>query len=151
MFKLLCVLFLSAALFATGLRVGTTISPLELQDQFEKKVVANKETRFLLIATTKEHGKQIDKFLVSKGGDSYLLDKKMIYISDLTAAPSFVVNTFMLPKFKKYTYPIGLLREDSQREILPILDSKISFVTLENMVIQKIEYFDTATFLENIK
>jgi len=51
-----------------------------------------------------------------------------------------VMSMFMLPKFKKYAYPIGLIEDEKVLETLPKKEKFITLITLDNLKIIAIEF-----------
>ena len=59
----------------------------------------------------------------------------------LSAAPKFVTNLFMVPKFKKYNYSIGLIRDEKVAESFPKKDeNNLTIIELEENKISSIKY-----------
>jgi len=136
---LLCLLPLG--LFAEVLKEGSGIAPLiVVKDQFEKDVALNSTTKQIIVAFTREQGNQMKEFLDAH--PTYLSDNNALYFMDTTQVPSFVMSMFMMPKFKKYTYPIGIVNEESDAGYLPKQEGKITVISLENLHISTITYRD---------
>lgn len=130
----LALLLISGALFA--------LEEFQIEDQFGKPLVVDKQTRYLIIATTKENGKQMQSFLDTKE-PGFLERKNAVYISDIRAAPSFVVSVFMKPAFKRYGFRMGLLEDDALAEKLPLKPGKITLMKLDNLKEQKVLHLES--------
>jgi len=142
---------LFSMLSAAGFDVGTKIDSLDVKDQFEKKVEIGEGVKYLVMATTKDQGKEIHTFLEKNGNGEFLKNRGVVYISELSGAPSFVMSMFMLPKFKDYKYSMGLIRDKEVAKNLPKEANKITLFKLNKGVIEEIGYFEDTKFLENLK
>ena len=59
---------------------------------------------------------------------------------DATAVPSMVMSMFMMPKFKKYTYSIGLLDNEKDVAYFPKKEDRITVISLENLNVTAIDF-----------
>jgi len=142
--KKLLVVFLCLlpiGLFSEVLKEGSGIAPLiVVKDQFEKEVALNISTKQIIVAFTREQGNQIKAFLDQN--PKYLSEHNALYLMDATQVPSFVMRMFMMPKFKQYTYPIGIVNDENDAGYLPKQEGKITIISLENLHISAIAYQD---------
>ena len=67
-------------------------------------------------------------------------EKNALYLMDITPVPGMVMSMFMLPKFKKYTYPIGLIEDEKVLTQFPKKENFITFITLVNLKIISVEF-----------
>jgi len=132
------MLLLPYGLFAQPLSVGTTIEATQFKDQFEKNLSITTQTQQLIVVFSKVEGEKVKAFLETQ--PNYLREKNALYLMDVTPVPSMVMSMFMLPKFKKYTYPIGLIEDEKVLETLPKKEKFITLITLDNLKITAIEF-----------
>jgi len=125
-------------LFAQPLSVGTTIEATQFKDQFEKNLSITTQTQQLIVVFSKVEGEKVKAFL--EANPNYLREKNALYLMDVTPVPSMVMSMFMLPKFKKYAYPIGLIEDEKLLAPFPKKEKFITFMTLENFKVTSIEF-----------
>ena len=132
------LLILPFGLFADALKEGMAIQAPIIKDQFEKNVLVAPSTKQIIIAYTKSQGDVMKAFL--DANPNYLAENNALYLMDATSVPSMVMSMFMMPKFKKYTYSIGLLENDKDVAYFPKKEDKITVITLENLNVKAIEF-----------
>ncbi|WP_321469519.1 hypothetical protein [Halarcobacter sp.] len=138
--KILITLFLFINLsFASSLKIGDDLSSLKVEDQFDKILEINKNIKKIIIVFSKDKGDEIKSFLETN--PNYLKTNNALYFADVSAAPKFVTNLFMVPKFKKYNYSIGLIRDEKVAESFPKKDeNNLTIIELEENKISSIKY-----------
>jgi len=132
------LVLLPFGLFADMLKEGTTIQAPVIKDQFEKTVSIAPQTKQIIIAYTKSQGDVIKAFL--EANPNYLSENNALYLMDATAVPSMVMSMFMMPKFKKYTYSIGLLDNEKDVAYFPKKEDRITVISLENLNVTAIDF-----------
>ena len=132
------LVLLPFGLFADMLKEGTTIQAPVIKDQFEKTVSIAPQTKQVIIAYTKSQGDVIKAFL--EANPNYLSENNALYLMDATAVPSMVMSMFMMPKFKKYTYSIGLLDNEKDVAYFPKKEDRITVISLENLNVTAIDF-----------
>ena len=132
------LLLLPLGLFADTPKVGAPLVLPAVQDQFEKPVALTPQTRQVIIAYTKKHG-DVMKEVLEKNPD-YLTQNEALYLMDATAVPSMVMSMFMMPKFKKYAYSIGLLEEKKDVAYFPKKENHLTVISLENFNVTAIDF-----------
>ena len=134
------MLLLPFSLFAEALKMGATIQAPAIKDQFEKNVNITPTTKQIIIAYTKSHGDSMKAFL--EANPNYLADNNALYIMDATSVPSMVMSMFMMPKFKKYSYSIGLLENEKDLAYFPKKPDLLTVITLDNLNVTAIDFKD---------
>ncbi len=138
---LLFVAFFALSLFAEY-KVGDKLTPFALQDQFGKELKVDESLKLIILATTKDNGKIGHSYFEDKSAE-FFDAKKVIYISDMSSVPSLVLDLFMMGKFKKYTYRLGLLKDDKVAEMMPKKDEMLSVIYLDNLAIKDVKHTST--------
>lgn len=59
---------------------------------------------------------------------------------DVTSVPGMVMSMFMLPKFKNYSYPVGLIEEKEALAYFPKKEGNITLITLDNLKVTAITF-----------
>lgn len=134
------MLLLPFSLFAEALKMGATIQAPAIKDQFEKNVNITPATKQIIIAYTKSHGDSMKAFL--EANPNYLAENNALYIMDATSVPSMVMSMFMMPKFKKYSYSIGLLENEKDLAYFPKKPDLLTVITLDNLNVTAIDFKD---------
>lgn len=138
--KILIPLFLLVNLmFASAIKVGDNLASLQIKDQFDTVVQITNDTKKLIVVFSKDKGSELKEFF--EANPNYLKSNNAVYFADVSAAPSFVTNLFMIPKFKKYPYSMGLIRESEVAEKFPKQNEEIlTIITLDNSIVSSITY-----------
>lgn len=132
------MLLLPLGLFAQDLKEGISIKAMVFKDQFEKNVSITDKTKQIVIAFSKEQGEKVKVFL--EANPNYLAANNAIYLVDVSTVPGMVMSMFMLPKFKKYSYTIGLVENDKDIAYFPKKENFITVITLDNLNITSIVF-----------
>lgn len=133
----LILLLLSSILLAQTLNIGTNIATLNIKDQFGEKL-ATQKSKTLIFAFSKAKGKEVKEFLDKN--TNYLKKHHASYIADISSAPSFVASMFMIPKFEKYPFKMGLIRDEKLSKILPKKENMLTILSLKNSKVTKIKF-----------
>lgn len=137
-FLLVAMLLLPFGLFADTLKEGTSIQAPIIKDQFEKTVSITPQTKQIIIAYTKSQGDVMKAFF--EVHPNYLSDNNALYFMDATAVPSLVMSMFMIPKFKKYTYGIGIINNEKDAAYFPKKEDRLTVITLDNLSVTAIDF-----------
>lgn len=135
---MLCLL--PFGLLAQRFQEGVSISPFSVRDQFEKNLSIDANTKEIIIAFAQEQGNVMKTFL--EANPNYLSQNNAVYLMDATKVPSMVLSMFMLPKFKKYPYTIGVVEDEKMVATFPFQEGKLTVITLENLTIKAISFKD---------
>ena len=135
---LLIAFILPFGLFAESLKEGSPIQAPAIKDQFEKTMSITPQTKQIIIAYTKSQGDVMKAFL--EANPNYLSENSALYLMDATAVPSLVMSMFMMPKFKKYPYTIGLLENEKDVAYFPKKEDRLTVITLDNLNVTAIDY-----------
>lgn len=137
-FLLAAMLLLPFGLFADTLKEGTSIQAPIIKDQFEKNINITPQTKQIIIAYTKSQGDVMKAFF--EVHPNYLSDNNALYFMDATAVPSLVMSMFMMPKFKKYTYGIGIINNEKDAAYFPKKEDRLTVITLDNLRVTAIDF-----------
>lgn len=140
MFKfILSSILLISLSFADTLKLGESINPFSLPDQFDKVYQVNsKDYNILVIAFEKDIAVMFNEYL-EKQPSSFLDDHKTLFISDIHEMPSFITKMFALPKMRDYKYPLLLIYDESnifpkKKESLTVLKTKNNQIVEINFI-----------------
>ncbi len=136
--KWLFAMLIPVSLFADVLQENGIFPNVKLKDQFEKEVVINAQTKHIIIAFNKAQGETMKAFL--EANPNYLSDHNALYMMDATEVPSVIMSMFMMPKFKKYGYSVGLVEDKQTAQTLPKQNDKLTVLSLDNLRITQIDF-----------
>lgn len=111
------------------LKIGERFPSLTLENPYNETVTISKEgTCTLLFSFEKNISTAIQAFLEKQEPD-FLSQHHMMYISDISSLPKFLVSFFVLPKLKGFAFDVALLYEDNtlNRE-----ENKITVIRLKD-------------------
>ena len=132
------MLLLPFGLCADALKEGMPIQAPTIKDQFEKNVSITPQTKQIIIAYTKSQGDVMKAFL--EANPNYLSENNALYLMDATTVPGIVMSMFMMPKFKKYTYVIGLLENEKDVAYFPKKEDRMTVITLDILNVTAIDF-----------
>ena len=131
-------LCLITALFSK-LELGTDFPKLVLENQYAQKVsIPKKGEVTLLFSFEKGVSTGIQKFLEKQESD-FLTQHHMMYISDISSLPKFLVDFFVLPKLKSFNFDVALLYEDNS---LDKEENKITVIRLKEHRVVAISFLN---------
>jgi len=148
--KIILFILLSLSLLTAKVNNGNSLPPLNLVDQFDNKVkIKNNST--LIISFQKSVSSKIQAYLDSKP-KHYLEKNNILYVSDMSAAPTFMIKLFGIPKMKKFDYKVALIYDDAVADKIQREDDKITVIRLKRAKIMGIQFVspkDLNSVLEN--
>ncbi|MDY0117702.1 MAG: hypothetical protein RBR59_09010 [Sulfurimonadaceae bacterium] len=141
----------TVALNVPQIVVGNSMEELTLNDQFDKPHSVKAETQKIIFAFSKQTGHDCNDFLATKSKE-YLAAKKILFVADISNAPSLVRSMFIAPGLKDFEHTILVLDEkETATKLRPDGDlEKIVVVSLEEYVIKDIAYLATVKELEEL-
>lgn len=132
------MLLLPLGLFAQDIKEGSSMQTMVFNDQFEKNASITAQTKQIVIAFSKVQGESVKVFL--EANPNYLATNNTLYLMDVTTVPSMVMSMFMLPKFKKYSYTVGLIENKKDLAYFPKKENLITVITLDNLNVTSIVF-----------
>lgn len=149
MFKTLLILTFTAVLsLADFLKMGDTLTPFNLPDQFDKvHTISSDKYETFLISFAKDTSSKVNEYL-KKQEDDFLEKNKVVYISDIHTMPSFVTSLFALPKMRKYKYTLMLMYEENK--IFPQHEEALSVIRFKNNKVNSIEFIKEDESIDSV-
>ena len=135
---LLSIVLAAGLAFGATIKVNENLATLKVNDQFDKPMAVTNDTKKIIVAFSKEKGEEIKAFL--DANPNFLKDENALYFADVSAAPSFVTSIFMVPKFKKYSYKMGLIRDEDVAATFPKQEEMMTIISLKDSVVTNIEF-----------
>jgi len=132
-------IFCTVTLFAEFI-VGDNFPDITLHDQFERSLNIESSDRIVLMAFEKDVAMGIHEFLIRQA-KSFMSERYIKYISDVSAVPSFALSMFALPNMKKYSFSVMLIKDDSGKQF-DKREGKVSVYILKNKKITAIKFID---------
>lgn len=138
--KLLVLLFfLLASVSASVLRVGEQIGDLTLSDQFGIAHKLDHSSHTFIIVFDRELSGKFNEYLV-KRPKGYLKTKNALFIADISQMPTFIAESFALPKMKQYGYDVLLIRDEALSFRFPYSENQITIIKTDNGKILSITF-----------
>lgn len=149
--KIIILLALSLSLFATNkVEVG---SSLDLLTSFEyetpegRNIKIPAKTELIIITFQKRTSRLVNKYL-EKQEKYFLPNHNIVYITDLSKMPRFLMNMFALPKMQEYKHQMYTQFADEFRKITPNKSKHITLLKVENGLITNIELSKSIDFIK---
>ena len=134
--------------FSKTLKLGQSITPFSLPDQFDKvHQVNSKDYKILIIAFEKDIAVMMNDYLKEQG-DTFLDEHQALFISDIHEMPSFVTKMFAMPKMRKYKYPLLLIYDESN--IFPKQEESLTILKTKDNEIVEINFVKDEAFVKTI-
>jgi hypothetical protein len=132
-----------------ALVVTQSIENLKLNDQNEVPQTIPADTKKLVFAFSKDIGHTCNDFFATKE-PSYLADNKVVFVADVSGAPSLIRSMFILPGLKDFKHTVLVMDDKSIAAVYKAgMDSeKIVVVSLDNKIITEIKTLATTAELE---
>lgn len=147
MTKVIMAVLTATALWAAPYKVGQSVMPLDLNDQFGKRVTLKAMPKTLVMAFEKGTGATVNEYLSSQD-KGYLAKNKAAFVADISQMPKFITESFALPKMRKYTHTVLLIQDEEQGLNFPAQEEKITVMKFRGNFLTKIEYISTAAELK---
>ncbi|ADR35102.1 hypothetical protein Sulku_2443 [Sulfuricurvum kujiense DSM 16994] len=145
--KSIVLLLVALSVWAAPYTIGQSVMPLDLNDQFGKKIALKTMPKTLVMAFEKETSATVNDCLGKQNG-TYLSEHHAAYIADISPMPTFIAEAFALPKMRKYPYTVLLIRDEETGLKFPAQEGKITVLRFEKNTLKAIEYVATADELK---
>lgn len=122
------------------LKVGDPVPAFQLNDQHDKPFPLPSDTRLIVFTADKSAAEMINGHLKQQPGD-YMNQRKMVYIADISAMPSFITSMVAMPKMRDYAYRIAIGAEKEQTEMLPRNVDSVTLIKAEAGKVVSIQQF----------
>ena len=136
--KIILFILLSLSLLTAKVNNGNSLPPLNLVDQFDKKVEIRSDAT-LIVSFQKSVSSEIQAYLTSKP-KHYLEQNNILYVSDMSAAPTFMIKLFGIPRMQKFPYKVALIYDDEIADNIQRESDKITVISLRQHKIIKIQF-----------
>ncbi|MCD4758765.1 MAG: hypothetical protein K8R39_10865 [Arcobacteraceae bacterium] len=146
--KLLILTFITTISFANILKIGDTLTPFSIPDQFDELHTINSEKyQTVIVSFSKESSTKVNDFL-QKQEKHFLKNNNIVYISDIHKMPSIITWLFALPKMKKFDYKVMLLYKENT--VFPQNNKDLSIIRFKNNKVSSIEFIKENESIDSI-
>ncbi|MEW5831880.1 MAG: hypothetical protein AB1763_03475 [Campylobacterota bacterium] len=135
------------SLWGAPYKVGQSVMPLDLSDQFGKKHSLKAMPKTLIMAFEKGTGATVNEYLAEQE-KGYLAKNRAAFVADISQMPPFITETFALPKMRKYPHTVLLIRDEEQGLRFPGEDGKITIMKFRGNFLTKIDFVESAAELK---
>jgi len=145
--KVIILLMVALSVWAAPYKVGQSVMPLDLNDQFGKRLTLKAMPKTLIMAFEKGTGATVNEYLtVQEKG--YLSKNKAAFVADISQMPKFITESFALPKMRKYTHTVLLIQDEEQGLNFPYQEDKITVMKFRGNFLTKVEFIETTAELK---
>lgn len=145
--KVIITLVLALSVWAAPYKVGQSVMPLDLSDQFGKRVTLKVMPKTLIMAFEKGTGATVNEYLTAQG-KQYLAKHKAAFVADISQMPKFITESFALPKMRKYTHRVLLIQDEEQGLNFPYQEGKITIMKFRGNFLTKVEFIESEAELK---
>jgi hypothetical protein len=145
--KGIVLLLVSLALWAAPYKIGQSVMPLDMNDQFGKRVTLKTMPKTLIMAFEKGTGATVNEYLNAQE-KGYLAKNKAAFVADISGMPKFITESFALPKMRKYGHTVLLIQDEEQGLNFPYQEDKITVMKFRGNFLTKIDFISTADELK---
>ncbi len=140
--------FFLGSLYAVPLHQGDRLAMISLKDQHGLMHYLDENISKIIVTYDKKSSLIAHKFIQTHtNAADYLQKHHILCVADISHVPSVISKVFILPKIRKYPYPI-LLIMDTKKRIFGYVKKKIALYDLKDGVIEKISYADSQKSLQ---
>ena len=144
---IISLIFSSAAVGdRPAIKVGDTLVPISLLDQFEKPLNVTAETKVLLFSRDMDGGEIIQVAFADTPDDQR--PANLVYVADISGMPSLIAKYVAVPKMQDYPFTLGLDREGEITAAFPVVKGQATIIKLNDLKIQSIEFVQDAKMLK---
>lgn len=144
---LICTALCATLAGAQTVTVGDAIKPISWRDQFEQLVAVNEDTHAVILVSEKSVGEWVNATLGEMPAEA-LTQRRVVYVSDISAMPTLITKAFALPKWRKLPFSIGLAREAAEVPPWPQQSGSATWMQLRGMQVQSVRYLPNPTQLK---
>lgn len=132
-----------------ALVLNQSIESLQLSDQNEVAQPIAADTKKIIFAFSKDIGHTCNDFFATKEAN-YLTDNKVVFVADVSSAPSLIRSMFILPGLKDFKHSVLVMDDKTVSAAYKagMESEKIVVVSLENKIITEIKALTTTAELE---
>ncbi len=141
----LLLFLLSFGVASDPLTVGAVLPELTLPDQHEEQHTIV-DPQIVVFAPDKEAGELAHQIL-GRSNTETLKSKGIVYVSDISAMPSFVTSLFALPKMRDYPYGVLLGYESADTALFPRQEGQVTVLNIASKQITRITFAASAQTL----
>jgi len=145
--KVVMFALVAISLFGAPYKMGQSVMPLDLQDQFGKKSTLKVMPKTLIMAFEKGTGATVNEYL-STQDKGYLKKNNSVFVADISQMPNFITEAFALPKMRKYAHTVLLIRDEEQGLKFPTQEEKITVMRFRGNFLTQIQFVSTTTELK---
>lgn len=145
--KVIAVLLTALSLWGAPYKVGQSVMPLDLNDQFGKRYTLKVMPKTLVMAFEKGTGVTVNEYLGAQE-KGYLAKNKAAFVADISQMPKFITETFALPKMRKYNHTVLLIQDEEQGINFPYQEDKITVMKFRGNFLTKVDFVSTADELK---
>lgn len=145
--KVIAVLLLGLSVWGAPYKVGQSVMPLDLNDQFGKRYTLKAMPKTLIMAFEKGTGMTVNEYLNTQE-KGYLAKNKAAFVADISQMPKFITESFALPKMRKYNHTVLLIQDEEQGLNFPYQEDKITVMKFRGNFLTKIDFISTADELK---
>jgi len=146
--KLTILLALSTLLAAAPYKVGESVMPLSLNDQFGKRHSLKVMPKTLVMAFEKGTAAMVNEYLAAKD-KTYLSNNKAAFVAEISQMPRFITESFALPKMRKYPHTILLIDDEEQGLKYPYQENKVTVMKFNGNFLSGIKFVATQEELKS--
>jgi len=139
--------------FVSSVVLAGSFRSASLEDQWGEKQVLDDRDNWFILATDKTRGEWVKESL-QKLKITDLSKHKLVYVTDVSSIPSFVLRFVGLPILQKLPFKVLLDREGNVTETWPRKEGCVAVFLSQDGVIKEMHFFaDQATlqlFLQSL-
>lgn len=140
--NLVTLLALCGLLAAAPYKVGESVTPLSLNDQFGKRHSLKVMPKTLIMAFEKGSAAMVNDYLAAKE-KGYLASHKAAFVAEISQMPRFITESFALPKMRKYPHTVLLIENEEQGLKYPYQEDKVTVMKFNGNFLSGVSFVST--------
>ena len=141
--KILLLFALSIFCFADLYKVGDKITFTNVKNQFDKKYEISKDIKKIIISSSKDVGEKLKEYMLENAKyqeqTQSLLYANVFKVVD-NMFLSILFNNVIIKEIRSRDYSLGLIKEKTISEKIPIKDEHFTIFHLDKNIIKQIDF-----------
>ncbi len=126
---------------------GDLVSQIQLQDQFENKILVSENTQTLLFSRNMKGGDIIKEALEVLTAEQKQVSDKRVYVADISGMPSLIARFVAIPQMKDLPFSMALDREGEMTRLWPSEKDQATLIKLDRLKVMSVSTFDSSAEL----
>lgn len=127
---------------AALVQTGAPLPDMALKDQHDQRLVVDRDTRIVFVATEMAASKMMTKALEALPPTA-LKERRAVYIADISSMPEPISSIVAMPRMRKLPYSVAVVRHAGHLAHLPRKPGAVTVVKAEGGTVRAVDFAHT--------